>query len=384
MPKSLNEKLQDNTLIMQGKRVSQWNWIAAIVDGMYVDAWTKAFSGDTANSRPFRGLTTKASEFIQVQLSNMWRVSYLESWERTVTAMPQGLRVAVNTHRKLREQEEEENANPLQETPVQSDNTLPQLRKLPKTPPKPYKNLSNLWNPLSETQINTLNLQSEWKKVLRNSSNEQNTIKEITRGVAAGESNRTIARKIRSLVNNDKTRASRIARTEAARMNIAAQEKSSRDALGNSLREWKYVATLDTRTRPHHAERDGRLYTEKETRPLLPDGPNCRCVYTPITKDFAELGFPELEGLFGPAGRASMNGEVPADETYSKWFNKQPSDTQKKIIGTTRFNAMSKSRGKVKWSGFVNAKNSPAKQRALATVKGNRANKRNIKVNKKF
>ena len=39
---------------------------------------------------------------------------------------------------------------------------------------------------------------------------------------------------------------------------------------------------------------------------------------------------------FSPSTRASMDGQVPADQTYGQWLKKQSAERQDDILGKTR------------------------------------------------
>lgn len=61
---------------------------------------------------------------------------------------------------------------------------------------------------------------------------------------------------------------------------------------------------------------------------------NCRSTQVPVTKSWRELGIDmdELE----PSTRASMDGQVSAELTYSKWLQRQSRARQEEILGVTR------------------------------------------------
>jgi len=104
-------------------------------------------------------------------------------------------------------------------------------------------------------------------------------------------------------------------------------------------------STLDTRTSEICRVRDGKKYeTVSPYKPIghkLPwlGGPgrahwNCRSASVPVTKSWRELGIdlPELT----PSARASMDGTVPADQTFGQWLKKQSASRQDQVLGPTR------------------------------------------------
>lgn len=106
-----------------------------------------------------------------------------------------------------------------------------------------------------------------------------------------------------------------------------------------------WVSTLDGRTSPMCRIRDGKRYTADaahkpigHTIPWL-QGPGrlhfcCRSCSAPITKSFKELGI-DIEEL-SPSTRASMDGQVPAETTYSQWIKRQSVARQDEILGPER------------------------------------------------
>jgi hypothetical protein len=61
---------------------------------------------------------------------------------------------------------------------------------------------------------------------------------------------------------------------------------------------------------------------------------NCRSSSTPVLKSYRELGIPIDE--ISASTRASMDGEVPAETTYSEWIAKQSAARQDEVLGPTR------------------------------------------------
>ena len=91
--------------------------------------------------------------------------------------------------------------------------------------------------------------------------------------------------------------------------------------------KYRYVATLDTRTSAICRALDGREF-EYGKGPMPPSHWNCRSTTVPVI-NYKELGFTPPP----PARRASMDGQVPADESYGEWLKKQPRTVQADALG---------------------------------------------------
>jgi SPP1 gp7 family putative phage head morphogenesis protein len=123
-----------------------------------------------------------------------------------------------------------------------------------------------------------------------------------------------------------------------------------------------WVSVLDNRTTPVCRSRDGKVYpVGKGPRP--PAHVGCRSTTVPVLKSWAELsgddslqrgrGADDIETLFRKNlkeqgftddqiatiqrnTRASMDGQVPSDMTYSQWLSRQSAGVQDDILGKTR------------------------------------------------
>ena len=130
-----------------------------------------------------------------------------------------------------------------------------------------------------------------------------------------------------------------------SRRDIEAVTRTALNHTANTAREYVYEAnddlikgvrwnsTLDGRTSLICMGRDGKVYAPgKGPRP--PAHFNCRSSTSPVLKSWRELGF-DADEL--PAGtRASMNGQVPADQTYDGFLRKQPKAFQDEVLGKTK------------------------------------------------
>ncbi|MEI4473563.1 phage head morphogenesis protein [Frigidibacter sp. MR17.24] len=105
------------------------------------------------------------------------------------------------------------------------------------------------------------------------------------------------------------------------------------EANGDLIKGIRWVSTLDGRTSAVCRARDGEVYpVDKGPRP--PAHHNCRSTTAPVTKSWRELGF-DIDDL-PPATRASMNGQVPGDQTYDGWLRRQSNEFQADVLGVEK------------------------------------------------
>lgn len=98
----------------------------------------------------------------------------------------------------------------------------------------------------------------------------------------------------------------------------------------NVVKAVQWVSTLDDRTTEICASRDGKTWPVDEG-PRPPAHMRCRSTTVPVLKSWSELG---LDGSKIPEGtRASMNGQVPAKQTYGEWLRNQPASVQDTVLG---------------------------------------------------
>jgi len=129
---------------------------------------------------------------------------------------------------------------------------------------------------------------------------------------------------------------------EKSRRNVRTVVRTATNHTANAAREVTYeanddiikavqwVSTLDGRTSAVCQARDGKTYEPGEG-PRPPAHFNCRSTTIPITKSYRELGF-DIDEL-PPGTRASMNGQVPANQDYDAWLRKQPTEFQDEVLG---------------------------------------------------
>lgn len=145
--------------------------------------------------------------------------------------------------------------------------------------------------------------------------------RELVRSVTVGDNPKVAARRMRQRVNGvfngGRNRALTIARTEQLDAYRRAAKVS--DQLNKTVLEgWRWIAELGERTCRSCVAMHGREFPVNVDGP--DDHPNGRCARVPITKSWADLGFPELD--------------EPADLTpdAEEWFKGQPEEVQRKIL----------------------------------------------------
>lgn len=99
------------------------------------------------------------------------------------------------------------------------------------------------------------------------------------------------------------------------------------------VKKWMFVATLDSRTSITCASLSGKTFPIGQG-PQPPRHINCRSTSSPVVASWRELGI-DLEEM--PAStRASMDGQVPADITFTQWLRGKSASVQDDILGATR------------------------------------------------
>lgn len=106
-----------------------------------------------------------------------------------------------------------------------------------------------------------------------------------------------------------------------------------------------WLSTLDTRTSEICRVRDKKQYTAVDHKPIGHSLPwlqgagrshwNCRSHQTNVLKSYKELGIDMPESKKSES-RASMDGQVASDLSYSDWITKQSKARQIEVLGVKR------------------------------------------------
>jgi SPP1 gp7 family putative phage head morphogenesis protein len=142
----------------------------------------------------------------------------------------------------------------------------------------------------------------------------------LVAGLATGQGPRAIARRIRADLGGSLARALTIARTETLR---AYRESSRRAYRANDdvVAGWIWHAQLGPRTCAACWAMHGSRHALDER---LDGHPNCRCSMIPVTKSWAELGFPGV-----PDAR-------PVIEPGEEAFRRLPAADQLAVLGPAK------------------------------------------------
>lgn len=192
----------------------------------------------------------------------------------------------------------------------------------------------------------------------------------IRAGYVEGKTTADIIRQIRGtkanafrdgVLNRGRAELAAVVQTALSHTAQTARQAMT-DANADLIKATQWVSTLDNRTSPMCRIRDGLKYTPDTHKPIghsIPwgDGPgrlhfNCRSVSVPVLKSWRELGIPVDD--MSPGTRASMDGQVPAQQTYAEWFAKQSAARQDEIMGPTR--AKLYRSGRIKFDQFYSDK----------------------------
>jgi SPP1 gp7 family putative phage head morphogenesis protein len=199
---------------------------------------------------------------------------------------------------------------------------------------------SSLLRSLVETNPMHGHLLKDWFDNLAVTT-QSKVMQSLTIGITQGESVSDLVRRLRGtrannftdgVLNESRRNVESIVRTAVNHFSTQARETTYQEN-EDMVKSVQFVATLDTRTTPICRSNDGKVFPVGEgPRPPLHFG--CRSTTVPVLKSWRELGI-DLDDM-EPAGRASMNGVVPASTTYAEWLKGQSAEVQDEVLGPTR------------------------------------------------
>lgn len=158
----------------------------------------------------------------------------------------------------------------------------------------------------------------------------------IRQGFFEGQTNAQIVQRIRGtkaakytdgLLAVSERHASAVVRTAVQHVASVARVETWRNN-ADIVTGYRWVSTLDSKTTDACQSLDGRVFKQGEG-PLPPIHINCRSTTT------AELD-PVFDFLKQGAERATVDGPVPASQSYFDWLKGQPASFQDEAIGPVR------------------------------------------------
>jgi hypothetical protein len=169
---------------------------------------------------------------------------------------------------------------------------------------------------------------------------------EMRRGVALGETNADLVKRVRGTAEAPGLmQVSRVSAERLVRASVQTAANAGRSATyaanADLISAVMWHATLDTRTSIWCLARDGHKYGPVDHEPLdgAPpwlEGPGaihwgCRSTSVPVLKSWRDLGIDMDE--VPKTTRASMDGQVPAEQTFEAWLKKQTQERQNRVLG---------------------------------------------------
>jgi SPP1 gp7 family putative phage head morphogenesis protein len=200
---------------------------------------------------------------------------------------------------------------------------------------------------------------NEWFKSIDDSM-QLDLSKAIRLGVTMGEDTPTITKRVKDTLLVNVNHAKTIARTAIASVSNDVRMKVWEDN-SDIIKTVSFHAVIDGRTSFGCATRDHSEYDVITHEPKndkakqfpyqpVPRHPNCRSTYVPVTKSFKELTGLDIEIPSGT--RASMDGQIPSEISFDKWFEGKDSKFQEKYLGKGRYKLYKS--GKITFNDLVN------------------------------
>lgn len=165
----------------------------------------------------------------------------------------------------------------------------------------------------------------------------------VSLGWLEGETTDAIVRRIRGtkarnfedgLMEGSRRHLEGMVRTATNHMANVAQQKTL-EANEDVVKGWLFHATLDGRTSITCASLSGKVFPVGKG-PVPPRHINCRSAAVPVLKSFREMGLDIPEIVVEGRTRASIDGQIPADTSFTAWLKAKPASFQDEILGSTR------------------------------------------------
>ena len=182
---------------------------------------------------------------------------------------------------------------------------------------------------------------------------------QIRLGVLNGDTTQTIIKNLKPYMTDFKdNRIEALVKTAVSTVvnNTRMETYKENESI---FKGYQHQSVLDSRTTFICAERDNKEW-DLELKPIghklpfkqTPIHYKCRSIILPLTKSYRELGLDIDEIPIGT--RSSLNGYVPANTSFSQWFDKQSADFKENYLGKGRYQLYKD--GKIDLSDLVNQK----------------------------
>lgn len=180
---------------------------------------------------------------------------------------------------------------------------------------------------------------------------------QIRLGVLNGDTTQTIIKNLKPYMTDFKdNRIEALVKTAVSTVvnNTRMETYKENESI---FKGYQHQSVLDSRTTFICAERDNKEW-DLELKPIghklpfkqTPLHYRCRSIILPLTKSYRELGLDIDEIPIGT--RSSLNGYVPANTSFSQWFDKQSADFKENYLGKGRYQLYKD--GKIDLSDLVN------------------------------
>jgi len=182
-------------------------------------------------------------------------------------------------------------------------------------------------------------------------------INEIRNGVLIGATNQQMIKNMKPLFNSmTANNLDSLVKTSVATVvnDVRMQVYRENESIFSG---YQHLSVLDNRTTFICMTRDN-LRWSMDYKPIGHKLPfknpplhySCRSILLPITKSYKELGL-DIEEI-PPSTRSSMDGLVPENISFTKWFDTKSKSFQEKYLGESRYKLYKE--GKITLSQLVN------------------------------
>lgn len=162
----------------------------------------------------------------------------------------------------------------------------------------------------------------------------------VKQGITNGEASGTIIQRVRNVMDLSRRNAAALVQTSVNSVSNAARD-ATYQANADILKGYRWTGTLDSHICLRCGGRDGKIW-DLEGKPVGHSLPfarppihfNDRCILSPVTKTFRELGFDIDEPADGQ--RASSDGPISAKVTFEQYLNRQSREFQDAMLGVGR------------------------------------------------